>query len=298
MVAPRVRTRRLGCELHELRTTLSVVAKWLYPGSVAVRDVISTVLDVNSDFQVLVEHAIAHGVDEKTARTAAGRIVSGDVRLLGFSGKLASGKDSVAAGVVRRLKLDPVVHYSFAKPLKDEVDEVLALLRQGSAEQVPAALQVNSGSRLDEVIDSARKALQDDPTCDARTRTPDMRRVLQLWGTEIRRAQDYDYWVKRATVAVMGHVADGSHVFYTDGRFPNEITSSQQIGFVVFRLQVDPAVQAQRLSHRDGLELDPSAQVHPSETALDDFSGFDLLVDNNGPFEHTVNIVVEWLQAR
>ncbi len=298
MVAPRRRTRLLGCELHKIRTAFSGVATWSNPWSVADRGVVGTVVDVNSDIQVLVEHAIAHGVDEKTARSAAGRIVSGDVRLLGFSGKLASGKDSVAAGVVRRLRLDPVVHYSFAQPLKDEVDEVLALLRQGSADRVSSALQVAPGSRLDEFLDTARKALLDDPTCDARTRTPDMRRVLQLWGTEIRRAQDYDYWVKRATVAVMRHVAKGSHVFYTDGRFPNEITSSQQIGFVVFRLQVDPAVQAQRLSHRDGLELDPSVQVHPSETALDDFTGFDLLVDNNGPFEHTVNIVVEWLQAR
>lgn len=257
-----------------------------------------TVTGMTLDADTIRTRAIAHGVDPGIARLGAERIASGAVTLLGFSGKLASGKDSVAAGVVRRLRLEPVVHYSFAQPLKDEIDVVLELARQERYDDVAENLSVPSSPALQELLDHVREALCNDPTCDARTRTPQIRRVLQLWGTEIRRAQDYDYWVKKATATVMGHAANGTHVYYTDGRFPNEIASSQQIGFVVFRLQVDASTQAARLAHRDGIGIDPAAQSHPSEIALDEFAGFDLVVDNNGPFEQTVSRIVSWLAAR
>jgi hypothetical protein len=250
------------------------------------------------NMDMLVSHALNHGVTEQVAVEAARRISSGQVTLLGFSGKLASGKDSVAAGVVRRLRLEPVLHYSFAQPLRDEVDHVLALARESRIGELESQLDVQGSEALDHLVELVGEALRHDPTCDARTRTPQIRRVLQHWGTEIRRAEDYDYWVKRATRTILGHAATGTHVYYTDGRFPNEITSSQQIGFVVFRLQVDPVVQAQRLASRDGIGLDPAAVQHPSETALDHFGGFDLIVDNNGPFEMTVSKVVTWLQER
>ncbi len=252
--------------------------------------------DRTLDHDSIMSTALEHGVDEEVAAEAARRIMTREVSLLGFSGKLASGKDSVAAGVVRRLRLDPVLHYSFAHPLKDEVDTVLNLLRTGREGDIPPLLDVREGVPLTELLDLARVALAEDPGCDARTRTPAIRRVLQHWGTEIRRAQDYDYWVKSATRTILTHAATGTNVFYTDGRFPNEISSSRQIGFVVFRLQVDPLVQAERLSHRDGIGLDPLAQQHPSETALDHFDQFDLKVDNNGPFEQTVSHIVNWLQ--
>jgi hypothetical protein len=44
---------------------------------------------------------------------------------------------------------------------------------------------------------------------------------------------------------------------------------------------------------RDGLEPDPAAMSHSSETALDGFVGFDLIADNNGPLENTVAAVAD-----
>ncbi len=255
-----------------------------------------TVLAMTLDREAITRQAIAHGVPSDVVEAAVSRIVDRSVILLGFSGKLASGKDSVAARIVDKLRLDPVMHYSFAQPLKDEVDQVLDLARRGSLHTFGEVMSVREGEPASQLRRLVELALLADPACDARTRTPEMRRVLQFWGTEIRRADDYDYWVKRATRAVFDQVSAGTHVYYTDGRFPNEILGSQSIGFRVFRLQVDPAVQAERLAHRDGLSIDADAQLHPSEIALDDFAEFDLVVDNNGPFERTVTSIMNWLQ--
>lgn len=54
--------------------------------------------------------------------------------------------------------------------------------------------------------------------------------VLQWWGTEYRRAQDPDYWVKLAT----GNNLDHRHKYaFTDVRFENEISAIIQMGGTV-----------------------------------------------------------------
>jgi len=217
--------------------------------------------------------------------------------MLGFSGKLASGKDSVAAGVVSALGLDPVVHMSFAQPLKDEVDQAIELIRSTSVSEAKRVLQVANEAVFDEFVDMLSTALQESPEATARTRTAGIRRVLQFWGTEVRRAERGDYWVSKAVRTALNNAAAGRHLFFTDGRFPNEIAGSQAVGFLVVRLEVSPEVQAQRLAARDGLAPDPLSLIHPSETALDTYQGFDLVTDNEGSFDTTVAFVSSWVHS-
>lgn len=245
----------------------------------------------------IITAAMSHGVSEETASIAADRILRREVVMLGFSGKLASGKDSVASGVVNALGLDPVVHMSFAQPLKDEVDQAIELIRSTSPSEARQVLHVANEAVFDEFVNLLTSALQEAPEATARTRTAGIRRVLQFWGTEVRRAELDEYWVSKAVSTALSNAAAGRHLFFTDGRFPNEIAGSQTIGFLVVRLEVSPDVQAQRLAARDGLAPDPLSLIHPSETALDSYQGFDLVTDNEGSFDATVDYVSTWVRS-
>jgi hypothetical protein len=72
----------------------------------------------------------------------------------------------------------------------------------------------------------------------------------------------------------------------TDCRFPNEVAYVQKLGGKVIRLErdnVDPAA----LAGRD--------HAHVSETALDNFDGFDLVIQNNGTLAELEDTVTSWL---
>jgi hypothetical protein len=248
--------------------------------------------------QSVYQAAIRLGVDTSTALAASERIGNGSVTLLGFSGKLASGKDSVAAGVVANLGLERTLHLSFAHALKEEVDETIKLARASRWADIATIMGLSDPVSCAEYLRLLEVALAEQPDVDARTRTSGIRRVLQFWGTEIRRAQQYDYWVRKAAQNALSAAAAGTHVFFTDGRFPNEIAASQQLGFIVIRLEVSPEVQAQRLAQRDGLVPDPDSLLHPSEVALDDYANFDLVTSNDGRFEDTVMLVSNWVRSQ
>ena len=248
--------------------------------------------------QDIVSAATGFGVDQGLATIAAEMICEREVVMLGFSGKLASGKDSVAAGVVASVGLEPAIHFSFAKPLKDEVDLAIGLAKSGRLSYLRDELRVQSAEVCRTFEDLLVDALTEDPDATARSRTAGMRRVLQFWGTEVRRAERDDYWVSKAVDTALRHASEGRSIYYTDGRFPNEIAGSQQIGFLVVRLEVSPEVQAQRLEARDGLAPDPVSLLHPSEIALDHFKGFDLITRNEGPFDQTVGFVSDWVRSQ
>jgi hypothetical protein len=66
--------------------------------------------------------------------------------------------------------------------------------------------------------------------------TPEpMRILLQVWGTEFRRAQSDGYWINREIEALP---AEGSFV-YTDVRFPNEYEMVRSLGGSVYRIERD-----------------------------------------------------------
>jgi dephospho-CoA kinase len=60
---------------------------------------------------------------------------------------------------------------------------------------------------------------------NARDRHPKVRRLQQIYGTEIRRAQDKNYWLKEFAFTALGRAAAGVRgVVVSDIRFPNEAT--------------------------------------------------------------------------
>ena len=228
------------------------------------------------------------------------RLHDGSVMLLGISGKLASGKDAVAAEVMRHLGAGDALHWSYARPMRAEVDQIIAVLADTHDHDAAArGIATEQGVELahaEHVAAMLLPALEVSPELSSWHRTPVMRAVLQYWGTQVRRAQDDNYWVKRALGQVLPAIAEGRSVYFTDLRFPNEVEYPRRLGFLTVRITVTAEVQAQRLYARDGLAPNPETMNHQSETALDSYDGFDLVVSNDGPIEHAVGEIVSALR--
>lgn len=92
------------------------------------------------------------------------------------------------------------------------------------------------------------------------------RHLLQWWGTDIVRKQLPDFWVD--TVVRLANVAQDQldYLIIDDCRFLNEITAWRSWYPTIIRVE------------RPGWEnaLTPEQRQHPSETALDDWKGFDV----------------------
>lgn len=147
---------------------------------------------------------------------------------LAITGPLRSGKDSVANYLVTNYGYSKA---SFASSLKDEVVKLLNAADGGKW----------SRERLDE----------------QKTR---LRPLLQFWGTEFRRAQDPDYWVKRIRLL-------GGPIVVTDARFFNELAFLENQKFIIIRIEMADEMLYKHLRDNSGMT---DAQIgatlnHPSE---------------------------------
>jgi hypothetical protein len=93
-------------------------------------------------------------------------------------------------------------------------------------------------------------------------RSPDVRGLLQRFGTEVGREMfSEDFWVDYA----LNSIPDGAKAVIADVRYPNEADAIRKLGGKVIRVQ------------RDGVV---AANEHASESALNDYK-FDVVLNNN-----------------
>lgn len=92
-----------------------------------------------------------------------------------------------------------------------------------------------------------------------------LREILQAHGM-LRRGEDRDYWLKAFAQYIAQDLRYGNDVLVPDVRFPNEARDVLSRGGFLVRLDPFPTWQ-------EG----PNGQ-HESETALDDFAGFHLVI--------------------
>lgn len=273
--------------------------------------------------------------------------------LYGFSGKIASGKSTIARGVARKLHPQDSVVISFADALKDEVNDIIALvddsLRNGSSDlfcdsatddevalgvilanpqfftprvadgrvQAPVSEMstvsalvhdvrnaymsaglsprgkksaLKGGTSVEKVKVSRRaEGRVEFALPDAHgSKTPHLRRALQIWGTNVRRAQNANYWVDRTEEKIVKLLSCGVSVFVDDVRFPNEANLILERGGTLVRLDVSEEILSRRQRSRDsraarakGVSGDalkkavrPTGTFHSSETALDEYEKF------------------------
>jgi hypothetical protein len=194
--------------------------------------------------------------------------------LLGFTGHMNSGKDTVA-GLVMSGMSGESKHLSFAGPLRDEINRVIGIIRD-APDRSEALQRVYDEMTDHKEIRAARlafDAIYDDVRSGRVTssydRTDSMRTALQEWGTDLRRAKDSDYWVRKTGEAIDAELRHNVSVFVTDARFPNEIEEIRAKGGLIIRLDVDESTQIARSLVRDGIRPTVEELHHPSETAAD-----------------------------
>lgn len=186
-----------------------------------------------------------------------GRLVP-RVEAIGLSGWARAGKDSVADVLVESFGYTKV---SFADPMREALLRLNPNITYGDMRNVPLTSAVRGSSNWDNVKEFS----------------PDIRPLMQRLGTEVGREMfGENFWVDLA----IDRIPDGSKVVFADVRFPNEAEAVKNLGGQVWRVT------------RDGVE---PANDHISEHALNDYSGFDQLVSNNGPLSDLHSLVKNFL---
>lgn len=161
------------------------------------------------------------------------------MKLIGLSGKAGSGKDFIYDVLDA---LHGAERIAFADGVKLDIEETLGL----------TPYETN---------------LREKPY------PPEVRQLLQWWGTDLRRAQDPEYWVKKGVEAIEEAATYASLIVVTDVRFANEAEVIRDLGGIVIEVYADEAVRKQRLG-----ELPPA---HASEVM--DFRPDGAIINNRTP---------------
>lgn len=217
-------------------------------------------------------------------------------KLLTVSGKKGAGKDTLAPLITQELNAIDPIQLSCADPLKDIVDDFIVTIRASEDRATAADNLLKVDPELpaefrDLLVDTLFTAVHENPDEHSRSHSLPAVRTLQLYGTDFRRKQDPDFWVKLAVQRAEQEISEGRFPYFTDARFPNEVSGLAAIGGVSVRLDVSPEEQARRLQARDGRVPDPAELAHVSETALDDYPDFDVRVQGLG-VGPTLNLIM------
>lgn len=245
---------------------------------------------------------LPYGVSKQV--NAAQEALRSGVQLLAFGGKQGAGKDTIAPLVLAGLGVEAPYHSFFAQPLKKEVNDVIRILQEAltgsgtllSDAQAGDAISAEMGVPFHHaliMVDTLADEVKSGAVTSSYQRTPSVRKALQFWGTDVRRAQSETYWVGKTLQAIIDKLSEGTSVFLTDMRFTNEADAILHAGGKAIRLDISPDVQYDRIMKRDGIAISSDSREHVSETALDDYPHFftRVNVDTALPGEVAVKIL-------
>lgn len=207
-----------------------------------------------------------------------------------ISGKMFSGKDTLADDLARRLRAGGRTAHrlTFSDVLCTEADPGIDAMRTAPAGDVVAAVADAAALTQEhaaEFVEAILPDLRDDPELIARKRTPGTRFVLQHLGREWR---PEGYWAKKVIetcIQLRDHGDAGvlsGPVIMVGARFPEEYELAQAAGAFTVRLDISAAEQDARSMARDGHLPDEAARNHLGETILDDRDDFDLRLTTDG----------------
>ena len=175
--------------------------------------------------------------------------------VIGLSGYAQSGKDEVAKILVEVYGYKRV---AFADAIRDAIYTLNPIM---------TGANIRVADYVDELgWDTAKKH-------------PEVRRLLQVMGTEVgRQLFDDSVWIEKA----LGNVEPNDKIVVTDVRFPNEAKEIKWLFGEVWRIN-RPAVV--------------SVNEHISESALDNWQ-FDRILNNDGDLSHLEYIVHEVMRGK
>jgi hypothetical protein len=161
--------------------------------------------------------------------------------IIGLSGYAQSGKDTVA----ELLCLNSTYHRrSFADPMRDAIYKMNPF--------------VEGGNRVAELVDEYG--------WEVAKANPEVRRLLQVFGTDVgRKMFNENFWINIALAGLKDH----HRVVISDVRFPNEADAIKQLGGQVWRIN--------RHNHQP-------VNGHTSEHAMDNYM-FKHVIYNDGTLD-------------
>lgn len=202
--------------------------------------------------------------------------------LIGLGGQLRAGKDAVAEYL--RDEHDFVV-----MGMSDALNEALLKLNPiiGSiGEYGPSSIS----------HDIRYKDLHDEVGYVEAKKNPEVRRLLQVLGTEVGRDMiDPDVWVDIAVQKIRAHWAEGKKVVITAMRFPNELKMLQRMGGLSIWIDRPAESRFKGLESFEGTEIpdkgvkadrlaSSAIQGHVSENSVSE-KDFMTLIVNDGTLE-------------
>lgn len=221
-----------------------------------------------------------------------------------ISGKICSGKNYLSETLTLALESQgyTTAETAFGSFVKNELSTIITATYDGllagltrekilaEISDVQSLTRAESALILDTIIDTVHGTIMAEaPRVDGWSRSSGIRRGCQVLGTDIRRAKDDDYWVKRTGEFVDAQPVD--FVLVPDGRFPNEMSLAAGRGIGI-RLEVPLAVREERLWSRDGRKFTKEELEHKSETSLNEYDKFDLIVDHTYSLDEVTKRVV------
>ena len=103
----------------------------------------------------------------------------------------------------------------------------------------------------------------------------EFRTLLQVWGTDFRRHfNGSEYWLEKMTGVIDKASSHYDVLFITDVRFSNEAEFVKNLGGKLVKVE-------RRQEVYQHIE-DAVPDSHSSETAMDDYSKYDYVINNNG----------------
>lgn len=235
---------------------------------------------------------------EELIEQAIKAIDSKKVHVLGFSGKKASGKDTFAGLFMDRfnkagLKAEDV---PLSLGIRAEATMIFAEIHGWLAKQDPFRNEAPKYDFIEElankmdlktehaahIVNTILPVIEKQGLVTGWARDNEITAVLQFLGNEARLPQDELYWVRKSLWTVAVNAVNGVSSFNPSLRFIHDADSLKSVGGYLIRLEVSPEKQAERLLSRDGVVVPPETLNHISETALDNYRGFNGVYDNSG----------------
>lgn len=214
-----------------------------------------------------------YNVDIEKVSSALMKIENKESILFAMSGKMGSGKDTVGDKIPNNAGLQRfnLKRLSYAAPLRAEIVEVLEAYKSSIPRN---KLELHYNVNIDKIA-KLHELLGNDSIY---ARTANARKAIQYWGTDVRRKQDGEYWVKKVVALTIDEINLGNSIYITDVRFPNEANSVTDLDGKIIRLEVPDNIRSERIYSRDGLLPTIDQLDHFSEMALDSHV-FDIVFD-------------------
>jgi hypothetical protein len=204
------------------------------------------------------------------------------MRLIGISGKIGAGKDTVGI-IIRQLAITNNGADWDIRKFAGKLKIVASLLTGISIEKFEdqefkkTILGPEWGKETKSNPLNAIEPFKDITFVEMMS----VRDLLQKLGTEaMRNGLHQNVWVN----ALFADFKEDMHWVVTDMRFPNEYKAIKDKGGITIRVN--------RPGH--GTSMTDLASAHPSETALDGFE-FDYTINNDGDLENLISLVREIL---